>query len=87
MDSFLNNLLENNQLIPIVAIGGGLIFVTVGTVISGVRSMVVGKAREQTKRELAAYVAEGTITADKAVEILNAGGKAKPGSGSGSCCA
>lgn len=88
MDSFFNNLVENNQVIPVVAIVGGLLFVTVSAVFGSIRSMVVGKAREQTKRELAAYVAEGTISADKAVEILNAGGKAPgTGSGKGGCCA
>ena len=76
MCTFFNQLAENNQLIPIVAIAGGLLFVTVGTICGSIRSMVVGRAKEQTKRELAAYVAEGTISAEKAVEILNAGKKA-----------
>ena len=76
MCTFFDQLAETNQIIPVVAIAGGLIFVTVGTIVGGIRSTVVGRAREQTKRELAAYVAEGTISADKAVEILNAGKKA-----------
>jgi hypothetical protein len=85
MDCIISSLVENNQIIPVVAVGGGLVFVTIATVFSSLRSIAVHKAREQTKRELAAYVAEGTISADKAVEILNAGGKSKgPG---GSCCA
>jgi hypothetical protein len=85
MESFLNQLVENNQIIPVVAIGGGLTFVTVGAIVSSIRAMVVGRAKEQTKRELAAYVAEGTISAEKAVEILNAGKKSTDGKGG--CCA
>ncbi len=38
--------------------------------------IIVGRSREQTKREIAAYVAEGSIDPDKAVAMLNAG---KPG--------
>ncbi len=33
------------------------------------------RAKETTKRELAAYVAEGTLDPDKAVAMLNAGMK------------
>ena len=32
--------------------------------------MVVAKASEETKRELAAYVAEGSISPDKAIELM-----------------
>ena len=38
-----------------------------------VASIMRTRAKELTKRELAAYVAEGTLDPDKAVAILNAG--------------
>ena len=55
----------------IFTVGGilGIVGIVAGT-IAGVSSR---KAREETKRELAAYVAEGTIEADKAIEMLKAG--------------
>ncbi|QOJ16526.1 MAG: hypothetical protein HRU76_02485 [Phycisphaeraceae bacterium] len=59
--------------IPIVAMVVGLIIAVISIVVGGIRAIVVGRAREQTRRELAAYVAEGTLDADKAVAILNAG--------------
>lgn len=34
---------------------------------------IVGRARERSRRELAAYVAEGSMTADEAERILHAG--------------
>jgi hypothetical protein len=45
----------------------------VGIVFGSVTSIVVNRAREHTKREIAAYVAEGSIEPDKAVEMLKAG--------------
>ena len=81
MCSFFNQMIENNQIIPVIAIAGGLGFVIIGTICSSIKSMVVARAKEQTKRELAAYVAEGTISAEKAVEILNAGKKASDAKG------
>jgi hypothetical protein len=47
----------------------GVVGIVGGTICSVVRS----RAREQTKREIAAYVAEGSLDPDKAVEMLNAG--------------
>jgi hypothetical protein len=35
--------------------------------------MVVGVARERTKRELAAYVAEGSMKPETAIELAKAG--------------
>ena len=47
----------------------GLVAIVGGTLTSVMRT----RAREQTKRELAAYVAEGTIAPENAVAMLNAG--------------
>ncbi|QOI99375.1 MAG: hypothetical protein HRU70_02260 [Phycisphaeraceae bacterium] len=59
--------------IPIVAILSMCGVFVVGIVVGGVRRMVVERAREQSRREVAAYVAEGTLSPDDAVKILNAG--------------
>jgi len=72
-ESILGEFVGEPYVIPIVAIGGGFIVAIVAIVFGTVRSMVVGRAREQTKRELAAYVAEGSIDADKAIALANAG--------------
>ncbi len=56
-----------------------LLFVVLGTVaivaiVAGTATkMATTRARERTKREIAAYVAEGSIDADKAVAMMKAG--------------
>ena len=45
----------------------------IAIVFGAATKIIVGRAREQTKREIAAYVAEGSIDPDKAVAMLNAG--------------
>lgn len=46
------------------------VFVLIGKVIDGRRSVKETAEREQTRREVAAYVAEGSMTADDARKIL-----------------
>ena len=53
---------------------GGTVAV-VGIVAGAVTRMTRTRDRERTKREIAAYVAEGSIDADKAVAMLKAGEK------------
>ena len=77
MGDFISELLQKDQLIPVIAIVGGLIVAGLWIIIGTIHAMVVGTARERTKRELAAYVAEGNIDPDKAVAMIKAG----PGEG------
>lgn len=61
----------------------GIIFGIGGTV--AVMAIIFGtiqkvsetKHREQTKREVAAYIAEGSMTPEDGERIINAGGKKK----------
>ena len=69
----LSNLFANGNIVPTVAIicgttVGGLIVVS--GIISGVRKT---RQREQTKREIAAYIAEGSISPEDARVLLEAG--------------
>ncbi len=64
-------------MIPIVAIGGAFLVAIVGIVAGAMHAAADTRQREQTRRELAAYVAEGTISPDDAAKILAAGGKKK----------
>jgi hypothetical protein len=61
--------------LPVLAIGAAIAIVAI--VSSSIRKVLVHRARQQTKREIAAYVAEGSIDPDKAVEMLNAGERAQ----------
>src|SRR5262249_45827202 len=60
-------------LIPIIAVGGGLLVAVVAVITTAVQKTAQTKAREETRREIAAYVAEGTISPDDATKILSAG--------------
>ena len=44
-------------------------------IVQGVRRASETRHREQSRREIAAYVAEGSMTADDAYKLLNAGKK------------
>ncbi len=52
-------------------------FVAIVSIVAGaVGGILKTRARENSRRELAAYVAEGSIQAEEAVAILNAGSDA-----------
>ena len=61
------------DIVPVIAIGGGLLFAGSIVFMTVVKSISVNKAREATQREVAAYVAEGSINPDDAVRMLTAG--------------
>ncbi|MGI9014665.1 MAG: hypothetical protein ACR2GY_10500 [Phycisphaerales bacterium] len=64
--------LENNNLIPILAITLGCAVAIVWIVFATVYYIIRDRAREITRREVAAYVAEGSIDKATAVALLTA---------------
>jgi len=79
MHLFLGDFIDSMFSMPgiIFTIGGGIAIVAI--VSGSVTSIVVNRSREHTKREIAAYVAEGSIDPEKAVEMLKAGAKKDDG--------
>ncbi len=71
-DSF-NELLRHDNFIAIVAIVMGCSVGILAIIFGSIAGIYKARAREETKRELAAYVAEGTIDPDKAIALLQAG--------------
>ena len=59
----------------IFVVGGVIAIVAIvfGTVAAAISSVAKSRDRERSRRELAAYVAEGTLDPDKAIEMLKAG--------------
>jgi hypothetical protein len=49
---------------------GAFVFAAFLVVVSAIKSVAINRARETTKRELAAYMAEGSISTDDAERIL-----------------
>ncbi len=69
-------ILKDDVLIPVI---GGAIAV-VAIIFTSVKAMVRSSNREHTRREIAAYIAEGSMTPEQG-ERLMAAGEAKK-----SCC-
>jgi len=68
-----NLLLEifQNEETLVLTIGGVLGFV--GIVFGGATAMVKATAREKTRREIAAYIAEGAMTPEQGERLMRAG--------------
>lgn len=60
-------------LIKAVALTGGILIMLAWSVLKTMRVIMVKRAAETTKREIAAYVAEGSIRPEDAAAIINAG--------------
>ncbi len=68
------------EVITIIAISGGILIAIVSIILSNFRSLLTARSIEQSRRELAAYVAEGSISPDEAERLLKAGpSKARQG--------
>jgi hypothetical protein len=75
MMSTLAESLDLGKLVPIVAIVGGLSIAMISIVTGCVTAIARARLREQSRREIAAYIAEGTMTPEQGERILNAGRK------------
>lgn len=69
MIELINTLGEHKGLAIVLTIAFVVVFVSV---LHAIRDVVVGIARERTRREIAAYVAEGSITSDEGERLLRA---------------
>ena len=63
----------DEEVIPIFAISLGCGIAIIAIVFGTVKNMVISSNREKTRREVAAYVAEGSISPEDAEKILSAG--------------
>ncbi len=64
---------DAGDMIALCAVTFGCLIAMCVIIGATVASIIRTRAKEQTKRELAAYVAEGTLDPDKAIEMLKAG--------------
>ncbi len=60
------------MLVPIIAIGGGIIIAIVAIIFTLMKNIAVNREREISRREIAAYVAEGSMTPQDGVQLMNA---------------
>lgn len=69
--------------IPILAISGGIVVMIISIVGGIIRKTLATRSREQSRREIAAYVAEGSMSAEEGERLLRAGLNDR---GGGGCC-
>ncbi len=60
---------DAGEIVPLGMLVVGIVWI----IASYTTSTAKAKAREESRREIAAYVAEGTISPDDAVRLINAG--------------
>lgn len=74
MESMLQNVFGNEDLfIPLLI----AVSILIGMLIQAATKVLTGNARERTKREIAAYVAEGSMTPEQGERILKAGNRGR----------
>jgi hypothetical protein len=64
---------DEELILATIIFGGGFAVAIIAIIASAVRDVARGKQVEESRREIAAYVAEGTITPDDAAKILAGG--------------
>lgn len=67
MEHLIEDIFQREELFLPVVVAGSIL---IGMVIKSVTSILTTATRERTKREIAAYVAEGSMTPEQAERIL-----------------
>jgi hypothetical protein len=77
--------LANNPglLIPIIAIGGSFIAGTIAIIFGTIMKISTHSEHEKSRREIAAYVAEGSMSPDDGAKLLASNNKNNGKSGCG----
>ena len=72
-DSLVQSLIENEDtMIPFVIFGVGGIVAVVAIVFTALKHISINSEREKSRREIAAYVAEGSMTPDDGAKLMSA---------------
>ncbi|MCA9303468.1 MAG: hypothetical protein KC996_05035 [Phycisphaerales bacterium] len=73
LEELIHNLTGSEDvLVPFIIFTVGGLIAIIAIVFSAIKKTAITKQREQTRRELAAYVAEGSMTPDDAERLLKA---------------
>ncbi len=65
--------MDSEDLVQLLVIAIIAVVIIIGMAAAALKAIFSTRAREQTKREMAAYVAEGSVMPDDAIRILNSG--------------
>ena len=73
MDELINHIFDGENLIFVI---GGTIAI-VAIVFSAIKRIVTTGSRERSRREIAAYIAEGSMTPEQGERLMKAGDDSK----------
>ncbi|MFG0282782.1 MAG: hypothetical protein ACF8R7_00020 [Phycisphaerales bacterium JB039] len=65
--------LNDGMLIPLAGMAGGFIIAIVAITMCAAKSIARSRAQEASRREIAAYIAEGSMTPEEGARLLEAG--------------
>lgn len=65
--------MADGDILKVVTLGIGGVVAVVWIIASSIRGAIVGRAKEASRREIAAYIAEGSMTPEQGEKLLNAG--------------
>jgi hypothetical protein len=64
---------QGEEILGVVTIGGGLFVAVIAIVVSAIKSTLKTRQIEQSRREIAAYIAEGSMTPEQGERLMRAG--------------
>ncbi|MEL6497402.1 MAG: hypothetical protein AAF937_03065 [Planctomycetota bacterium] len=65
--------IHHSDMVPVIAISIGGAIAIIAIVLGIVHNIMITSSREKSRREIAAYIAEGSMTPDEGERLLNAG--------------
>jgi hypothetical protein len=72
--SFLLAMTDDAQTaVVVIGVSGGILIAIIATISSSIQKTRQTRYREESRREIAAYVAEGSISPDDGAKLLSAG--------------
>jgi len=72
-DNLVQTLIENEEtMIPFVIFGIGGIVAVVAIVFGSIKKISLNSEREKSRREIAAYIAEGSMSPDDGAKLMSA---------------
>lgn len=65
------------EAVAVIAVAGGLLVAIAAIIAGAIRQSIRAKEREQSRREIAAYIAEGSMSAAEGERLMSAGERPK----------
>ena len=72
-DDLVQTIIENEEsVIPFIIFGGGAVVAIIAIIFGAIKRIAMNSEREKSRREIAAYIAEGSMSPDDGIRLLKA---------------